>query len=283
MLILPITSRDLVTTHMTENLHAIKRTLTAQSEFMLSLASYDWYAGSGNSDLPGSRTENDCNSRQETAAWPEAGAFRKTTANVAEGLGKLKSELRYAKREAGWAHLGPRELVDLTHLLENILSPILGMTTLVQVADRIKKLGGWEAFRGYGNRHTTTELGLNACVKEKQRWNSLFEQLRDHARQLQQAMTDGIDHSMYTLQLGQPPALRQTDLETNRPCISKHLEEMIGDFLERRQGPLNTWCALSGLGDPSHVEYLRSGVTSPDQAHARHQFQLYFFLSVGFP
>lgn len=268
---------------MTNNLHEIKRTLTAQRRFMQSLSTRDWDTVRGDSGLPGRESDNPRDSHQETTSWHEADTVKKATMNVAECFGKIKSELRYAKCEAGWAHLGPRDLVELTHLLKNILSSILGMSSLVEATDRIEKRGGWESFRGSSISRTMTQFELNAREeKEKQQWHWIFEQIRGPTQQLLQKMTEGLDHSMYALRLEKPPAFSRSDLEANGNHTAMQLGEMIENFLEQRRGPLMSWCAEKGMDEPSQMESLRSGMKSADyQLRERHQFQLYLFLDVS--
>jgi hypothetical protein len=114
VLILPYTSRTLVAVHLKNNLHAIQRTLNAQRQFVQSLPSRDNFSH---------RTEGDNhpNSQRETVLWPEADALKNAAMDVAKGFGAIKSELRFAKREAGWAYLGPKELVELARFLRSIL------------------------------------------------------------------------------------------------------------------------------------------------------------------
>jgi hypothetical protein len=269
-----------------EDLHALKTALQAQSQFMLSLPTRDWYNSQDGSKRLESKSANDYNSRHRSTPWPEADALKKATMDVAEAQIKIRSELRYAKREVAWAKLGAKDFEMLSRLLKNILLPALGMESLVGVTDRIEKRGGWRSFGASMTAHAMTESELNALEeKEKEQWRWIFEQLRGPVRQLLQAMMEGLDHSAYTLEFAKRPASSKTDLEASgldsRPGgkgFAAHLEKMIQDFLEQREGPLKEWCAAKGMDDPAQKDSMKP---SDYPLHQRHQAQLYLFLDVS--
>lgn len=284
--ILPFTSRDIVSMRIAGDLQAFKTALKAQNQFMLSLPTRDWYGSQDGSKRLDSRSDNDYNSHQRTAPWPEADALKRATLDVAEAQIKIQSELRYAKREAGWAKLGAKDFGMLYRLLRNILLPILGMESLVEVTDRIEKRGGWRSFRASMTAHTMTESELSALEeKEREQWRWIFEQLRGPVRQLLQAMIEGLDHSSYALEFAKRPAASKVDLEAkgldSQPGgngFAAHLEKKIQDFLEQREGPLKEWCASKGMDDPSQKNSMKP---SDYPLHRRHQAQLYLFLDVS--
>lgn len=271
---------------MAKDLQAFKTALKAQSQFMLSLPTRNWYDNQDSPKRLDSRSGNDYTSHQGTAPWPEADALKRATMDVAEAQVAIQSELRYAKREAGWAKLGAKDFDMLDRLLKNILLPVLGMESLVEVTDRIERRGGWRSFRASTTAHTMTESELNALEeKEKEQWRWIFEQLRGLVRRLLQAMIEGLDHSTYALEFAKRPASSKTDLEANgldsQPGgkgFAAHLEEMIQDFLEQREGPLKEWCASKGMDDPSQKNSMKP-LDYP--LHLRHQAQLFLFLDVS--
>jgi hypothetical protein len=276
----------MVSMHIAADLQAFKAGLKAQSQFMLSLPTRNWYDSQDGSKRLDGRSNNDYNSHERTAPWPEADALKRATMDVAEAQVKIQSELRYAKREAGWAKLGAKDFGMLYRLLKNILLPVLGMESLVEVTDRIEKRGGWRSFRASMAAHTMTESELNALEKkEKEQWHWIFEQLRGPVRQLLQAMIEGLDHSACTLEFAKRPASSKIDLEAkgldSQPGgkgFAAHLEKMIQEFLEQREGPLKEWCASKGMDDPSQRNSMKP---SDYPLHQRHQAQLYLFLDVS--
>jgi hypothetical protein len=245
--------------HIAKDLQAFKTVLKAQSQFMLSLPTRGWYDTQDSSKQLDSRSDSNYSSQQRTAPWPEADDLKRATAEVAEAQIKIQSELRYAKREADWAKLGEKDFDMLCRLLKNILLPVFGMESLVEVTDRIEKRGGWRSFRASMTAPTMTESELNALEKkEKEQWRWIFEQLRGPIRQLLQAMIEGLNHSTYALEFAKRPASSKPDLEAkgldSQPGgkgFAAHLEKMIQDFLKQREGPLKEWCTSKGMDDPS--------------------------------
>ncbi|KAJ5620029.1 hypothetical protein N7510_004013 [Penicillium lagena] len=233
---------------------------------MQSLSSREWFSVERLGDVQ-------WNSQQDTVLWPEAESLKGAIMEIAKGFGALKAELRYAKREAGWDHLGPKELVELTRLLKSILASILWMKSLIEVATRIEKRGGWDCFRGSDISHPV------AGEVEKQQWNWIFEQTLGPTEQLSQAMDDGIDYVACSLRFRKPRAASRSDHEANGNVAAKQLEQMIGDYLKQQQGSLKTWLSWKDMDHPSQVEALKSGRKPADsQIRERHQLQLYFLL-----
>lgn len=261
--------------HITNNLHSIQRSLDAQRHFIYSLSSREWFSVPGEGD-------SQRNFQQETAPWPETDRLKETIMAVTESFAEIKAELRYAKREAGWDHLGPKDLVKLTSLLNNILASLLSMLSVVEVTTRIDKRGGWDYLSGFGNFYTVAELETEAREVERQQWRWIFQQTRGPTEQLLQAMDEGIDYIMYSLRLRKKSVAIRSDHEANRNVAAKHLDQMIGDYLGRRQGPLKAWFAWKGMDQPSQVEALKSGMKPADSGiRERHQFELYLFLDVS--
>jgi hypothetical protein len=158
LLIFPFTSRKLVAAKMTENLDAVQKALDAEDRVLASLSSSDRFIACQISDPP----------RQSMAAWQEADALQNAAMKVTSSFGDIKSELRYAKRETGWAHLGPKELVEITHLLKKIFTSILWMESRIKLMKRFKECDGWIPFEILAEACTIHEP--ENANEEKQHW-----------------------------------------------------------------------------------------------------------------
>jgi len=99
-------------------------------------------------------------------------------------------------------------------------------------------------------------------------------------------MIEGLDHSLYTLELEKRPASPdKTDIEAtginwspgNRGFATR-FERMILDFLAEREGLLRQWCASKGMDEPSQPN---NSTHSDYPLHQRHQTQLYLILDVS--
>ncbi|KAJ6095599.1 hypothetical protein N7486_006345 [Penicillium sp. IBT 16267x] len=252
LVIIPLTSRKIVSMHMAENVNVIQRTLDAQREFAQSLSVGDWLFKHDDSDV---------SQKESTLSWPEANTLKNETMEAAIALGKVTSELRYAKREAGWDYLGPKELATITHLLKKVLASMLWMESLVKVTRQIPRL--------------VPEMESIPREEEQEKWCWLSEQRHGPTEQLIQAMKEGLDHSVHMLRLSKAPAVSQSDIEANRDHASTHLEETIELFLRERQNPLGTWLSWTGMHQASEIP---KGIIT--QQRERYQFQLYLFLDL---
>lgn len=281
--IVPFSSRSLIFMFVTEELRGLKAVLEVHGQYMLSFPARDWY-GTKN---PSSGNGSDGRFSTRSRPWPEADGLKKAIANVIELQVRIQSELRYAKREVAWGKLGARDIVTICQLLKNILVPVLGMESITEVTDRIENRGGWGALRIPNAADSVTELDLDSLEEnEKGQWKEMLEKLVDPTEQLQRAIIDGLDHSLYTLEFAKRPASRfKADLEANGPDCSpgergsaKRLETGIQDFLGRCEEILNEWCAEKGMDTPQ----LKSMKPTDYPLHERHQSQLYLILDVSY-
>lgn len=119
------------------------------------------------------------------------------------------------KREFAWGKLTSRDFVSITRLLKNILVPVLGMESLIEVTNRVEKRGGWGSLRvpKVVHSYTTSEIeSLEANEKEQWRW--MFEELRGPVQQLVQVMLEGLDYSFQKLEFAKRPRkAAKSDLE----------------------------------------------------------------------
>ena len=279
-LVLPITARDLVTLVLNQYLHFLKGVLDAQAQFIKSIPARDW----GGQVVNGSFESNSENSNPDVrvTAWPEAEKWRAATTAATECQVKIHAEMRYVKREFVYSKLAATDFVCVTKLLRNILIPIVGLESVIQVADRVEKHGGWGSMKvakdGSGStasdQHPTDEV-------EKERWIWLFGQLSGPYQQLWQAMIEGLDYAFFTLGFTKKPAFySKAEFEAKAAGssegkgFSKYVENTIRNFLEARETPLKEWCQLSGMDDLGEQE------TRKDSRY-RHQAQLYLVLDVS--
>ena len=269
-----------------EDIHQFKHVLEAQNRLILSLPHRDWYGKNDtNTHLPNG-SGGDYIFQDRMTPWPEADALRAATTATANSQVKITSEIRYLKREPAWAKLTAKDFVNINKLLRNILLPVLGMESLVEVTDRIEKSGGWASVRAPKGGHTLTVSEFSSLEEhENEQWNWIIEQLRVPVRSLQHVMFEGLDHAMYTLELAKRPKhTAKVDVEAtghhaaiDGKEIAITLEQAIQTFLQQREGPLREWCASKGMDHSSHKDRRRP---SEYPLHQRHQSQLYLVLDV---
>ena len=111
--------------------------------------------------------------------------------------------MAFAKRELAYGKLDASDLSDLAQLLRMIMIPVLGMSSVADIFDRVAARRGWrETSRG-----TTEEKeALNQTKdREKSNWSEIMKSLHNPFETLTVAMNDGLLHGLYVLELGKPP------------------------------------------------------------------------------
>jgi len=270
---------------MTGEIHGLKAALEAQSQYMASLSTRDWFGSAYAPNYLDSRTADSCNSLSGTSLWAEADVLNKILTHITTLQAKSQAELRYAKVETTWDKLNAKDLETICQLERMILLPILGTRSLYHAANRIGKRGGWEAMsRLKTGRALAESESAYPQDTEREQWNLILGQLCGPAQRLQEAMIIGLDESLYDLGLGKRPV--PPDVEANGLHYSPmdgdlvaRLERMIQQYLAERENPLKEWCTSKGLDNSSQ----QNDATQPDYPlYQQHLSQLYLVLNVSF-
>ncbi|KIX06506.1 uncharacterized protein Z518_04482 [Rhinocladiella mackenziei CBS 650.93] len=278
--VLPITTRDLVTLMLNEYLHHLKVVFDAQGALIHSLPARDWGVVSGTSSLEGE--SDNSNPDERITPWPEADTWRTATAAATESQVKIHSEMRYVKREFAWSKLAATDFVCITKLLKNILVPVAGMETVIQVGDRVEKQGGWASMKPPKDGSSSGVSEPSMDEEEKERWGWFFDQIHEPYKQLERAMIDGLDYAFHTMGITKKPMFSTSpELEArgadslDGKGFAKYLEGTIDNFLTEREGPLREWCRLNGMDDSKET-------SSRKLLHQRHRSQLYLILDLEY-
>ncbi|KAJ9607321.1 hypothetical protein H2200_008394 [Cladophialophora chaetospira] len=276
--ILPITSMDLVTLVLNEYLHVLKGVIDANGALLISLPSRDW-----NHASKASSAESDSDDAEPTerlTPWPEADKWKALTAVATECQIKVQSEMRYVKREVTFSRLSGKDYSCISKLLRNILIPISGLETVIQVNDRVEKQGGWTSVRTHKDGSGSEVSDRSLSDAERERWSLLFGQIDPAFKLLWQAMIEGLDYAFYTLRITKKPAFATKEQLEARAAehsegygFARYLEKTINHFLGERQGPLREWCRLNGM-DEAQV--------SNRSSHQRNTSQLYLLLDLEY-
>lgn len=280
-IVLPVTTRDLVTLVLNEYLHGLKAVFDAQRKFIESVPYREWQNGQGMSSSGESQNSGGPSTRVEP--WPEADAWRAATIKVTEAQVKIHSEMPYVKREFCWSKLRSSDFVCITRLLKNILVPITGLETIIQITDSVESRGGWGSIASTRDSTATViDDPEAASMSEEELWKWIFQQLQEPSRLLWQAMLEGIDYSLFTLGFTRKPAFltkeeltsRGADLPSGEKGFAAYLENSMQNFLAAREEPLKKWCKWNGIARSP-------GANSKSPLLQRHQTQLYLILDVG--
>ncbi|KAL8662244.1 MAG: hypothetical protein Q9168_008286, partial [Polycauliona sp. 1 TL-2023] len=288
-LVFPLTSRTVVFKTTTGYIKALSSALKAQSKYLQSLEDKNAFGNpshlrnathSGKEQSPSPHDPSD-SSLQST---PEATALKTAVATIAELHGKLGGDLAFAKREIAYGKLDASEISELFKLMRQVMLPIIGMTSVADIFDRVAERRGWKIHTDDSAEHQ----GRSDEVKdmEKEQWSEIMRTLHEPFETLTDWMDQGLQHALFTLELEKKPGKRRDgaaqtkdantpDLEENGDAIEPGderfgsiLSSRIDQFYEQRKVTLDTWCRQKGMADPEN--------------HQRHQRQLYLILYMEF-
>jgi hypothetical protein len=94
------------------------------------------------SDDPKHRKE-DKRSTSDATETPQAKALKGAIAGLVGLHGKLHGDMPFAKREVAFGKLDAKDLDEMSRLFREILIPLIGMSTIMDIFERIAERRGW--------------------------------------------------------------------------------------------------------------------------------------------
>ncbi|KAL9622165.1 MAG: hypothetical protein Q9160_003508 [Pyrenula sp. 1 TL-2023] len=255
------------------SMHLMQGSLKAYQLYMQSLSasqrtsvmSEESLEGTSDSEGHNGKAEKQHNSRSEIS--PEAKAVKSILAQLSELYGKMNIELGFAKREIAYGQLGPSDLSEiLTHLRE-ILLPLFGMSTFIDIVQSAKKR----------KRTLSSMVQSEETVKairelQTEEWDEMMAVSHDPFVKLNEALQDGLTHVLIVLGLAKQPKTSAKDVESNGgsgsvpgdPTFSRNVQKQMTDFRMHREQTLKKWCEKKGLDLPTEFWDNVDRVTSLD-------------------
>ncbi|MCJ1283988.1 hypothetical protein MMC26_003319 [Xylographa opegraphella] len=254
LIVFPQSSRDVVFREAGEYIAAVQNVLKAQNVYLRSLERKEMFH-----PLP----------KDKNKAVPEevsaAKAFKDALAGLTALHGKLQGDLTFAKREVAYSHLGPKDIDELFKKFREIILPLIGMGSVVDIFNRIAENREWkveessevmEASNGTDEKMEAHERKEN----ERIQWNEVMKTLHEPFELMSVAMINGLNHTSYALGFSKPSKAKYSnDLEANegeaRPGDEKYgeyLSNKVKLFYEQREVTLQTWCKQRGI-KPHHI------------------------------
>ena len=286
---------------------ALSSALKAQSDYLQSLEDRNAFG-----QLP--RREDEAHRGKETdkspsphdpqgislQSTPEAKALKAAVGVITELHGKISGDLAFAKREIAYGTLDASELSEILKLMQQVMLPIIGMSSVADIFSRVAERQGWWIHEDDAPEH----LGRSDEVKEmeKEQWSEIMRTLHEPFEVLTGWMDQGLQHVLFTLELEEnsmkqrkkmartsndnPPDIEASgnNIEPGDERFAGVLSNKIDQFYEQRKITLDTWCRHKGL-DLQHQTPQQSGSGSSKAIadHQRHQRQLYLILYVSSP
>jgi Putative ER transporter, 6TM, N-terminal/Fusaric acid resistance protein-like/Aromatic acid exporter family member 2 len=218
----------------------------------------------------------------------EAKTMQKLLSQIGGLFGKIELELKFAKREVAYGKLKPEDFSHIFTLLRNILLPILGMTTFIDIMQSIKEKK--TEIRAMINNNETIEAVRHLEAEE---WNEVVSMSCDDFAKMERAMVAGLTHVAIVFEFvkkPKPPAKDVEKAETTPspgdPKFSAYLDEAIKSFHAHRQNVVRRWCDKKGVELPTtfwddtsqHYSMKQQPEISETTRQKMNQHQLYLLL-----
>jgi hypothetical protein len=307
--IFPMTSRTIATKQMAGFLKLLQLSLKSHANYMASispeesrprkLADLDHTPTTEDKETDGPhkhhmfhhKVKAESVEQSDAKLSAEAAAMKGVLFQIGALFGKLHVEIGFAKREIAFGKLSPEDFSKITNHLRDILLPIVGMTTFIDIMQSVKE-----------KKTSETELVESAETIEAIRqlrsdeWAEVFDMSHEQFKALHEAMQGGLTHISYVLELEKKPKAPTQDVEKadGKPSpgsedFATFLEDEVQKFYKHRQEVLQAWCERKGLklphsfwDDPSQ-QYSRKDLSDEPAVRQReNQQQLYLLLYLRF-
>lgn len=290
LLIFPLTSRQVVFKGMTAYIASLRGGVKANLDYMHSLEETDMFAphrvNTAGNEVPGSK---------------EADAFKAKMRGLQALHAKFTMDLPFAKREIALGKLGPDDLQKVYRMLRLVMLPVLGLSCMSDVFQRIAEERGWDQSRDF------TDVPLTAAHDEDEKtrvesvveWHELMKRLREPFGMVTQTIDEGLEHVAITLQLTPranprgPEDAAEAAGDSPRPGekgFAAYYNRRSLEFLESKKEMLKAWCAIHDIelppdffDDPYTKDFkappwMNSAYRSKDQKRLRRQLFLCLYM-----
>lgn len=294
LFVIPITSRTVVFKEQAGYIMSVRGALKAQTLYLRSLETSDMFTGSDENAVQESEQgEKKKHAQAGHTQSPEAIALKGAISTISTLHGKLHGDLVFAKREVAWGKLDAKDLDQIFGLFRGIIIPLIGMSTIADIFDRIAERRGWlKPHNPNKDQYEPWELiAEEERISSRKTWNEIMKILHEPFSVAVAAMDEGLEHAGLVLELLPRPKAKKEDVEeaksTNpRPGNSKfteYMEQKMLDFYSKRGETLRAWAREKGLsadqfnaGIGSSPEDL--GLSQDQTQHQQDQQQLYLIL-----
>ena len=292
---------------------AVQGTLKAQISYLQSLEKEDVFRPPQESDdehTEGKSHKHHKTKKAEPLSTPETQKLKAAIGALGELFGKMNADLAFAKRELAFGKLNGSDIDELFKLFQGVMLPLNGMSSAADIFERIAKRWGWTE----PETATTPKVPLEKERSDdaKAEWNEIMKTLHEPFEAITEAMHDGLQHALYTLELAKAPKKKNEknandkdklprDVEADAGVVkpgdigyAAYLAKRVDAFHEQREKTLAVFCQQKGFKMDSNPfanlsqrrpsMQLRSESLSEDiETHRRNKRQLYLILYVSLP
>jgi hypothetical protein len=192
LFIIPISSRTVVFKEQTGYIQLIRATMKAQTAYLQSLETSDMFAPEEPAEDDGEKLNDGKNAKKSKkskkrddkshpAANAQARALKASLAALMGLHGKLHGDMSFGKREAAWGKLDAKDIDEIFTLFRAILVPLIGMSTITDIFERIAERRGWVQVPNskFDRAESWEACGKEAKEKEKKIWNEIMKTLHE--------------------------------------------------------------------------------------------------------
>ena len=249
-LVLPITARRVVFVEMSGYVSLLQKLIQCQQNYL------DTMATDLSNRKDGAETKTDDSDRNGAAK-----ELKGTMTALNELHGKLHGDLTFAKRETALGYLDGGQIQRLVLLLRQVFIPFLGLTSVVDIFERLVDNSPWDprpeslSSTKTGGMGNSVDQPTSSALRD---WTDIASSLSPPFQTLSETMIDTLAHASYLLQLSKRPKNRNVEDPESRgkgplpgdSGFTSHLEAKIEEFAGARKGALKAWCSQRGLEFP---------------------------------
>ena len=249
LLIFPLTSRTVVFNDMSAYLTSLRSALSANMDYVHSLENTDMFTF-GRTDTM----------RHRVLHSPEAQFVKDKMQALQDAAAKLNSDLPFAKREIALGNLGPDDLQSIAKLLRMIMLPMVGLSCISDIFERIAEDRGWVSIP-FDDASSLSGTALGDLTKRRAvlEWHELMRALREPFQEMADVIDEGLEHAMIDLRLSKvkKPDAKDVEAKGDRPRpgdagFAEYLNQKTSSFHQRKQSMLQAWCRVRGIELPEN-------------------------------
>lgn len=256
LIILPVSSRMLSYKQMAQVLNSMKDALSIHSAYLHGITTRhaDEVEPIDESGFSAVTEKNPHGYASIEKAAEDAKKLKLTLQKASKVFAQLKIEISFAKKEIGWGKLAPEDFNHIWTYLQNILLPVAGLSTFVDILQSVKQQKSEAS-------DLIDDLDIVEAIRrlEAEEWRELLLESRGPFQQAKAALVGGLTHIMYVLELVPRPKIVVQDVENNAQNVpapgdlgfAAYLKASMDAFQEHREGTVQRWCEKKGIDVPA--------------------------------
>lgn len=197
--------------------------------------------------------------------------------------------------------LGPDDLQQIFRLLRELTIPLVGLSTLSEIFERISDKSGWDRSQSFAaaNLADASNDAERSRIETINDWHELIGILREPFDSLAELVNDGLEHVAITLQLGDRPQPKPSNQDQEAvggvlPMpgdkeFAAYLDRKAEEFNKSKQLMLKEWSRIHGIELPSDffavsrkppidLPQQMQGLKTPERVRIRRQLMVFLYV-----